>query len=164
MLLDPRSLVANLRLKLIGPTRAAGRDAVGLHGTPRGELQYPISNATDVDLVVDVERGVLLRLVASSAGEPFHVQEMLSASFDEVLPDRLFEPPEGEVFLPVPEGRVVSIEESSGLVPFTVLVPATVPDDWSDLHVSYWQGWGRPPHWGPTLSLIYNVTLPNRQA
>ncbi len=30
------------------------------------------------------------------------------------------------------------------------------------MHVSYWQGWGRPPQQGPYLTLDYNWTLPNQ--
>ncbi len=49
------------------------------------------------------------------------------------------------------------IEESTGLVPFTVLIPADVPDDWSPMSVRYWPGWGRPPHQGPYVYISYSL-------
>jgi hypothetical protein len=153
VLLDPRPLTTTVNLSVVGLTTAAGRDAIGLHGTAprlprrwRGEPPYPMGNASDLELAVDAERGVLLRLVASRGGEAFHVYEMLSVAFDEPLADELFQPPAGEVALPDPESREVRIEESARLVPFTVLIPAHVPDTWSPMNVRYWPGWGRPPH------------------
>lgn len=42
------------------------------------------------ELVVDLERGVLLRFVESVDGERTKLAEMAEVAFDEVLPDELF--------------------------------------------------------------------------
>ena len=46
--------------------------------------------ADDYELVIDAERGVLLRLASRFGGRAFDVTEILDIDFDEALPDDTF--------------------------------------------------------------------------
>lgn len=64
------------------------------------ELHGIGSGADEYELIVDAERGVLLRAEARLKGKPFRVLEVSSVAFDEVLADDIFrlEPPPGTNF------------------------------------------------------------------
>ncbi len=102
---DPRIVVDELFVtRVLGRAEHAGRDAVRIlamddHG-PNGLLRR---GADDYELLVDAERGVLLRSAARTKDEEFQVTEVLEIAFDEVLSEDIFvaddvfqaEPPPG---------------------------------------------------------------------
>jgi len=89
---DPRIVIDELFVtRVLGRAEHAGRDAVRIlavddHG-PNGLLGW---GADDYELLVDAERGVLLRSAARTKGEEFQVTEVLEMAFDEELSDDIF--------------------------------------------------------------------------
>jgi outer membrane lipoprotein-sorting protein len=101
--LDSAPLLATLELELLGETEAAGRRALRLRGVPRAGAERRAffeldQGADEYELLIDAERGVLLRREARIDGEPFSVTEVQEIAFDEDLPTQTFEfePPPGE--------------------------------------------------------------------
>ncbi len=94
-----------------------------LHGIGLGAEEY--------SLLVDGERGVLLRTEARLHGRPFLILEMDQMSFDEELAADTFalEPPSGQEFEAIPRSRSLLLEELPAAVGFTVLVPERALDD-----------------------------------
>jgi outer membrane lipoprotein-sorting protein len=141
-ILDPAELVASRDLEIVGHSVHAGRRAVRVLSRPSVRdpfLSDPggIGGAWDHELLVDAERGILLRIVSLLDGEPFMIAEFLEIAFDEELPDELFvfEPPPGEQVRDVRDGMrghlgPISLHEAAGRVPFPVFVPAEVPVEW----------------------------------
>ena len=74
-LLQPELLLSALRLEIVGSGLQAGRRAIALRGVPRrrgdhAEMLARLAGGADVhDLMVDAERGILLR-VASEIDVP----------------------------------------------------------------------------------------------
>ncbi len=102
---DPRILLEDLFItRVLGRTEHAGREAMRILALdecgPNSLLGY---GADDYELLVDAERGVLLRSAARTGGEEFQVTEILDIAFDEDLPEEIFvtdevfeaEPPRG---------------------------------------------------------------------
>jgi outer membrane lipoprotein-sorting protein len=89
------------------------------------------SGAEEYTLLVDAERGVLLRTEARLHGRPFLVLEMDQVAFDEELPAETFAltPPGGEEFEAVPRSRSLLLEDLPAAVGFVVLVPERAPDE-----------------------------------
>jgi outer membrane lipoprotein-sorting protein len=95
-----------------------------LHGIGSGAEEY--------ELLVDAERGVLLRTEARLHGQPFLIIQIDDVAFDEELPaDTLFTlaPPTGQAFEALPRSRSLLLEELPGAVGFTILVPERALDD-----------------------------------
>jgi hypothetical protein len=116
---------------LVAPTTGDDEDEESsalLHGIGSGAEEY--------ELLVDGERGVLLRTEARLHGRPFLILEMNEVGFDEELPAASFTlaPPKGEEFQAVPRSRSLLLEELPRAVDFTVLVPERAPDN-ADVHV-----------------------------
>jgi len=136
-LLQPQLLLAALRLELVGSGLQAGRRAIALRGVPRrGDdhasiLAHLALGADAHDLMVDAERGVLLRVASDLDGEPFAIAEVEEIAFDEAFGPRTFtlDLPPGEAFQP-PRGQVpvdVTLDEAARRAPFTVLAPPRIP-------------------------------------
>jgi outer membrane lipoprotein-sorting protein len=155
-LLDPALLLGSLDLEVIGERTGAGRDGIVVRATlrevedPHRQGHYLPEGADDFEVLVDVERGILLRLEARLDDGPFMILELMEVNFDEPFPDDVFvfQPPPGEqvrphrdVYAP-PEG--MSVEEAVRRAPFTVLAPRRLPDGWQ-LNVLYMPGRDRPP-------------------
>jgi hypothetical protein len=142
-LLDPLPLLASLRLAVRGRARWEGRPAIHLDGTLRPGMGHRLfgegfaSWADRCDLLVDGERGVLLRAATLLDGEPFAVTEMLEPVFDEPLAAELFRfsAPPGEPVLPLRPARAgptagrswFTLEEAARAVDFAVLTPSALP-------------------------------------
>jgi hypothetical protein len=143
-LLDPLPLLATLRLQARGRTRWEGRPAFRLAGTLRPGMGHRLFGegfaawGDRYDLLLDAERGVLLRSAALLNDEPFAVTELREPVFDEPLAAGLFRftAPPGTPVVPLRpargEGGGVSrnwltIEEAARAVDFTVLAPAALP-------------------------------------
>lgn len=111
---------------LVAPTAGDDEDEESsglLHGIGSGAEEY--------ELLVDAERGVLLRTEARLHGRPFLILEVDEVAFDEELPEGTFTlaPPSGEEFEAVPLSRSLLLEELPRAVGFAVLVPERVPDN-----------------------------------
>ena len=83
-----------LSMRAVGRARQAGREAIRVEATkPRG-WDYPPEplwwGADDYELVVDAERGVILRLASRLRGRAFDVTEVLDIHFDETFPEGTF--------------------------------------------------------------------------
>jgi hypothetical protein len=142
MMLDPAGLLASRDFEITGDAVHAGRAAIRVvtHASPRDrilpETHQPFETWPQ-ELLVDRERGVLLRSVSLLEGEPFALTEFLSIAFDEQIPGErfVFEPPPGvsvgdvrDRFSPL---RLLPLHEAAGEAPFGVFVVDSVPADWT---------------------------------
>lgn len=99
-LTDTPGLLGSLALCVRGRTRFLGRRAYIVSGSPRishGRVgrKGPIGlgyGANDYELIVDAERGIVLRSEARFEGSAFRILETTSLAFDEDLSDDLFAP------------------------------------------------------------------------
>ena len=145
VILDPRELLAAGDLEPAGHREVIGRDALVVEGrVPAGEPFRPFDSlrlgTTDFELLVDAERGVVLRTEARLDGRPFHVRELLEVAFDEPLPDETFvyEPPPGETVRTHEEAfsiEHVSIDEAARRASFQVWVAPELAEGWRVLVV-----------------------------
>lgn len=94
-LLYPAPLLGAFRLDIEGDTTWLGRPAVSVRGTRRpGSIsRFFWLPSDEVDLVVDRERGVLLRVSSRAAGGEVSRNEMTQIDFDEPIPDDLLRLP-----------------------------------------------------------------------
>jgi hypothetical protein len=90
---EPNLLIPETWLEPHGEQRIAERDAITVSGVPR-----PTSNdfltvvpADGYDLVVDLERGVLLRYGLRYAGDLGVLEEVLDIEFDRALSETVFD-------------------------------------------------------------------------
>lgn len=150
-LLDPAGLIPATELEVRGRSQVAGRNGIALHATPRGPHPHPplAWGASTHELVVDAERGVLLRVASSLDSVVFETVSVTTIAFDEPLDARLFryEAAEGEEVLrpeDVSPGATMAIEEAAKRASFTVLVPASLGPGWRT-HALYVAGRARIP-------------------
>lgn len=110
---DPVGIIPALSLEPLEHVVHRGRDAIRLRGVPRerGEGHFFPSftwvGADEHELIVDAERGVLLRTAAFLEGAEFSSTDIVSIAFDEPLPSSVFTPPPGvklRVVKPPPDG------------------------------------------------------------
>ncbi len=136
--LETASILPALSFEITGRVETAGRRAMAVTATPvpsARDLRVPSglhgigSGADEYRLLVDAERGVLLRSEARLRGEPFRVLEVEAIGFDEEMPPETFvlKLPRAQEFSLPPEYRDVPVERLPGEVPFTVLVPEHPP-------------------------------------
>jgi hypothetical protein len=112
---------------------------------PRSEAMTMHSlgpGADDIELAVDRERGVLLRVEARFEAEPFRVLEVTDVVFDEVLPEDtfVFVPPPGEEVKTVEEAyrfEYLPVEELAARASFTVWVPSGLDARWRVLAIHH---------------------------
>jgi hypothetical protein len=97
---DPALLVAELSLELGGSANVAGREGILLRARPRPTLRPDgqdfilLEEGGDrYELVIDAERGVVLRLIGELDGERMTVEEVIEVIFDRPPPDGHLEPP-----------------------------------------------------------------------
>jgi outer membrane lipoprotein-sorting protein len=139
--LDPAQLLSESSFEILGTTMHAGREAIRVRSTPSPrdpvlrEAGYP--GCWPQELLVDAERGVLLRATSLFEGEPFSSTEFVSVAFDEELADELFVfvPPAGEEVRDASSAmqqrhRTLPLHEAARRAPFTVYVPASIPAGW----------------------------------
>jgi hypothetical protein len=152
-LLRPELLLSALRVELVGSGLQAGRRAIALRGLPRRDDHLVMAahlavGADAYDLMVDAERGVLLRVASEIGGEPFAIVEVEEIAFDEVFGPRTFtlDLPPGEAFHPLggPAPADVTLDEAARRAPFTVLAPPRIPRG-AEVWVSMVDASERPP-------------------
>lgn len=140
-----REIFVALTLEGTGTVRTAGCDCVQVRAVPRpGGRLWPHwlpYGADEYEFHAEPERGVLLSIIARSAGEVFERCEVTQVAFDEPLDSSLFSytPAAGEQVRPAdPITEHLTLEAALVRMPFAVLVPARVPDpDQSQLEVMY---------------------------
>ena len=142
-MLDPAQLLATSELEVVGRAVHAGRPVIRVFARPSPRdvfLDDPggMIDCSPRELLVDAERGVLLRSASLLDGEPFATCEFLSVVFDqEIASERfVFVPPAGEEVVDAREAmerlhRPVSLDEAARLAPFVVFAPREVPASWS---------------------------------
>lgn len=88
------SFLFYLDLSVEGKTRKAGREAVRLVGVPVEEWEYEPEplwwGADEYEVLVDAERGVILRCASRLGGEDFDALEVAEIRFDERFPKDVF--------------------------------------------------------------------------
>lgn len=136
-LLETASILPGLSFEITGRVEFAGRSAVAVRATPlhsERDQYFPsglhgIGSADEYELLVDAERGVVLRAEARLDGSPFKVVDVTEVAFDEDFPPDTFvlELPPGETFESPPDFRDVPLDRMESEVPFTVLVPEHPP-------------------------------------
>jgi hypothetical protein len=88
------SFLFYLDLSVEGRKRKAGREAIRLVGVSVEEWEYfpePLWwGADEYEVLVDSERGVLLRCASRLGGEDFDTLEVEEIHFDEELPQEVF--------------------------------------------------------------------------
>lgn len=136
----PAPAVEHLGLELLGPTTVLGRSAHRVRARPPGSYGANFSlgrGAEEVELVVDAERGFLLRAEARFHGHAFKILEVTEVTVDPDLPVGTFVPetPDGEPFEYFEALRRLSLGELPAAVPFTVLVPTLVRSPPEMVHV-----------------------------
>jgi hypothetical protein len=94
-LLDPSFLLTSHDLEIVGDTVHAGREAVQVKAVYRkgkNRTYEPMfwSTADEYQLLIDQERGILLRYAAKLAGVEFAAASVEQISFDEPIPDTVF--------------------------------------------------------------------------
>lgn len=150
-LLDPREVAARVDLEVVGTATVAGRPGIRLRGTARPPVTPPTVSggvdlwawgATSHHLVVDADRGVILRTAALLGDDEFDVVEFLSIDFGvEPAPDAfVFVAPDGEPVRHLPEPRPLTPEECRHIGVFTVWFPAS-PD--KVRHLRWQEPWDR---------------------
>jgi outer membrane lipoprotein-sorting protein len=139
-LVRPAVILPAVDLEIRGQTTTLGRLAYEVRAVPASSdddeessgLVHGIgSGAETYELLVDAERGVLLRTEVRLHDRPFLVLQVNEVAFDEDLTAETFTlvPPTGEEFETVPESRSLLLDELPAAVGFTVLIPERAPDD-----------------------------------
>lgn len=133
-LLWPHWVVQKLWLDHVEPASAAGRSGFRLSGTHHDDWDdSPMSRwperGTEYEIVVDGERGIILRLEARFEGVTFNLIEVRHVEFDPVLPAStfVFTPPPGVLVEDEPSFEWVTLDEAAERAPFSLLVP-DMPD------------------------------------
>jgi len=163
-LLDPSVLLETSDLGITGNVTHAGREGIAVRATTRPPERQPPHTRTPFkfgdhhDLVIDAERGVILRDVGVIGNHQFWLTDIEKISFDALFADQIFtfEPPPGvELESSIyPRPRSVSIEEAARLAPFTVFMPTFVPKG-ARTEVLFQPGQDRPPA-DPTVTVQYS--------
>jgi len=153
-ILDPRPFLAAGELEPAGRGIAAGRDALVVVGRmPPGAPHWHVDGlppgATDFELLVDAERGTVLRCDARLDGRPFSLREVLEIAYDEPLPAAtfVFEPGPGETVRTFDEAYPVehlSLDGVARRASFTVWVPPELAEGWR-VHAVYMPARERSP-------------------
>ena len=139
-LFHPEWLLPAVELEIVGRASVASRDGVRLRATRRRppprdfDLDALWPGADEYDLVLDRERGILLRVEAMIEGAPFARSEVLEVAFDESFGPEVFrfQPPEGEEIRSPEEvwgqhEHVTTVEEAAAHAAFPVWLPSRLP-------------------------------------
>jgi len=149
-LVNPAPLLPGLELELLGDADHAGRAAVRLRAAPRHVSWHDLfglaPGADRYELLVDAERGILLRAEALLEGTTLAWSEVVEVAFDEQLPPEVF------VLKPAPGERVrtpeelaqdfpddVTLDEAARRASFTVWAPRKMGRGW-EINVRYARG------------------------
>ena len=146
-LLHSARILADVELELVGESHVLNRRALVVAARPvsgdTAKLEGLGWGADEYELLVDAERGVLLRSEARVGGYPWRVLEMEEVAFDEDFPPGTFtlDPPPRESFEVRETPRYVTLDELQEAVAFTVLVPKHAPS--TDVDAMIFPAWQR---------------------
>lgn len=156
-LLDPAGLLVGLEIAEVeGGAEWLGRPALRVRGRPRAGHEfahYPglhmLESAEACDLLVDRERGVVLKVAFFLDDDEFSGSSFTEIAFDEQFPGEVFvfEPPPGEEVRPpdLVRSHGYTLAEAAGAASFTVFKLRDLPEgDWR-LHIHYSEKRERPP-------------------
>jgi len=164
--LNPLGLAPGLEFELLGAGVVAGREGTRVRATPRESDEHfgfglGAAGADEFELVVDRERGILLRSEARLRGEPFEIVEVAEVAFDEPLERGLFvyTPEPGEAVRSAAEmtegwEHDLTLEQAAARAGFPLFVPAAVSPT-TRLHVHYTRAREQPPI-PESVSLLYH--------
>jgi outer membrane lipoprotein-sorting protein len=156
---NPTPLLSSLRFRVVGVSEVAGRSTLTARASPRPydlregrvlALHQLGTGASEYELEIDRERGVLLAATAIRDGQPFHRITALAITFDEPISPETFRftPPTGEKVNTSRTGlrqrHHLTLTEAQQRAPFTVLMPDSVPPDWQ-VSCDYFEASERPP-------------------
>jgi hypothetical protein len=138
VLFEPAPVLGVVEFEVLGRTQVLDRPAHRVLARPIPDVGAPPSlvlrdlgiGADNYELLIDAERGFLLRSEARLDGQPFRILEVTELGLDEDLPPHTFilDPPPGKTFtIPTDPERFVSLNELTKLVPFTIFVPRQPP-------------------------------------
>lgn len=155
-LLDPSVFLVALEIDDVeGGRESLGRPALRVRGRPRLQenIHLPglhmLDSADACQLLVDRERGVVLKLSLLLEGDQFWGSAFTDIAFDERFPDDIFvfEPPPGEKVRPPDVGRArrYTVAEAAAAASFTVFMLPRLPEGEWHLHVHYSERRERPP-------------------
>lgn len=157
LLVDPAGWIPGLDFEAGVEVDLLGRRAIRVRATSRVSSgsdpfvfrgQLPVG-ADGYELLIDRERGVVLRAAALLDGEEFWVCELEQLVFDEEFPPEtfVFHPPPGEEIHGPDIGlhEPMTIEEAAERASFAVFYVPELPDGRWDLHVMYSPTRKRPP-------------------
>ena len=167
--LDPSGLIGVLEIEGID----VEGDRLRVRARPRDDLdgasahfQLRLAVGADAyELLVDRERGTVLRLAAYLDGEEIAVTEVEDVAFDEDFPEGtfVFVPPPGED-VRAPDAvshRQYSLEEVVEAAPFRVFAISELPEGRWRLNVHFHERRERPP--GPPLVTLFYHRSDGRQ-
>jgi outer membrane lipoprotein-sorting protein len=140
--LDPAELLSWRDLELAGRTVHAGREAIRVlsRASPRAAFLTEAGGHHGhwpQELLVDAERGVLLRIVSLLGEQPFAISEFTGIAFDVHIPEEVFvfEAPPGVEVQDARErlnhAAILPLDEVARLAPFSVFAFDEVPPDWT---------------------------------
>jgi hypothetical protein len=147
-LLDPSAFIAGYVLEPAGEAVVAGRPVIRVRvgcatAEPRPFGLEP--GVEQAELLLDAERGVVLRRAELVDGEEAFVREVESISYDEVQPPEtfVFELPVGASARGPAKPQVTTADAASALASFPMFKLASVPPEWR-VQVIYVAGTERP--------------------
>ena len=159
-LLDPSVYLTGYQLEPTGEATVAGRDALRLHvqlrpdsGVRHRDLNRGIEEA---ELLLDGERGLILRKAELLDGQEAAVTEVEAISYDLAIPAEtfVFELPPGVSGKSLREPQATSVDDAAKLASFTFFKLASLPAGWR------LQAFYIPPVERPTLpemvTLLYS--------
>jgi hypothetical protein len=130
-----REFFNGLNLTLIGDCRAANQECIQIRAVPRpNALLWPHwlpHGADEYEFHVDPARGLLLGIIARTAGKVFEVNEVTDVQFDRPLDNSLFTHTAEIGEQTVERGPItehLALEAAILRVPFKVYVPTRVAD------------------------------------
>lgn len=154
-----REFFASLVLEDLGACKATGRDCVQIRAVPiPGDSIWPHwlpSEADEFHFAADLEFPSLLSIVGKLDGKAIETIEVVQVEFNEAIDESVFDcqPTPGQAVRKAePVTQPITIEAAIVKVPFTVLLPKSLPAD-GDPHVHYEPGKRRSS--GESLSVMY---------
>jgi hypothetical protein len=137
-LLDPFALLGGQDLEVVEEAEWADRAALRVRARPRAPLfrQLEFTNlllfgGTEHELLVDAERGVLLRLESRLDGTAFRVFELGEVTFDAEIPAStwVIEAPDGQPLRPLEpsHNHPISLGEAIAKAPCRLFLPDRAP-------------------------------------
>jgi hypothetical protein len=166
-LLDPFALLGGHDLEVVKEAGWADRAALRVRARPRAPLfrQHEpmvllLFGGTEHELLVDAERGVLLRLESRLDGTAFRVFELGELTFDAEIPAStwVLEAPDGQPLRPLEphHNHPISLSEAIAKAPCRLFLPDRAPAG-SELSIMVVPDWSDPAK-ARAISFAYSWT------